>query len=64
MVQQFCRGAAFSTYNSNVTQLCGKEKTSDAAAAQKPVDNDNGMDGLALAGLNAAVGRDEISRSK
>ena len=44
MMQQFCRGTALSTCNSNVTQLCGNGKTADIAAAQKEVDDYTGGD--------------------
>ena len=54
MMQQFCRGTALSTYNSNITQLYRNRKTSDVAAAQKLVDDDPGADAGVTA--NLAVG--------
>jgi len=54
-MQQFCRGAALSTYNSNVTQLCRKGKTSDVADAKKAVDDYNDADPNMAAQLAQAL---------
>jgi len=44
MMQQFCRGTALSTYNSNVNQLHHNGKAADALVAQTAVDNCVGGD--------------------
>ena len=55
MMQQFCRGTALSTYNSNVNQLYRNGKASDVAAAQLAVDNYVGGDPNVVANLAQAL---------
>jgi len=51
MMQQFCRGTALSTYNSNVTQLYRNGKAADIADAQRAVDAYQGADAGVIANL-------------
>jgi len=63
MMQQFCRGTALSTYNSNVNQLYSNGKAADTAAAQLVVDNYQGPDPNAIA-ANAQALTDATNKTK
>jgi len=55
MMQQFCRGTALGTYNSNVNQLYRNGKAADTTAAQTAVDNYQGGNPNVVANLAQAL---------
>jgi len=63
MMQQFCRGTALGTYNSNVNQLYHNGKAADIATAQLAVDNYQGGDPNVVANLAQAL-TDATNKSK
>jgi len=55
IMQQFCRGTALGTYNSNVNQLYCNGKAADVAAAQLAVNNYQGNDANVVNNLAQAL---------